>query len=177
MQPLRRGFTLYELLMTMALVGIILATGLPAFYGTLARNRQAIEINALFHAIHGARKESIMRRKVVSLCPSSDGRKCEPGTDWSAGWIMFENRDRDSPPRVDPGEAVLQFHRVSGQTRIHANRRGFTLRATYLRATNGTFTVCDDNGRVPAKALVVSYTGRPRVALKRPDGTPYTCAQ
>ena len=177
MQSPNRGFTLYELIMTIALVGIVLAAGLPAFSSTLARNRQAVEINALFHAIHGARKESIMRRKVVSLCPSSDGRHCEPGMDWSAGWIMFENRDRDSPPTVDPGEAVLQVHRVTGQTRIHANRRGFTLRATYLRATNGTFIVCDRAASIPAKALVISYTGRPRVAFERPDGTPYTCAQ
>lgn len=172
-----RGFTLYELLMTLALVGIVLATGLPAFSGTLARNRQAVEINALFHALHLARKESIMRRKVVSLCPSTDGENCEPGMDWSAGWIMFENRDRDSPPRVDSGEAVLQVHRVSEQIRVLANRRGFTLRATFLRATNGTFVVCDREARTPAKALIVSYTGRPRVAFERSDGTPYTCAE
>jgi len=172
-----RGFTLYELLMSLALVGIVLAAGLPAFSGTLARQRQAVEINALFHALHLARKESIMRRKVVSLCPSRDGRNCAPGTDWSAGWIMFENADRDSPPRVDSGEAVLQVHRVSGEIRILANRRGFTLRATFLRATNGTFIVCDRQSRTPAKALIVSYTGRPRVAFERLDGTPYACAE
>jgi len=172
-----RGFTLYELLITLALVGIVLSAALPAFSGTLARNRQAIEINALFHAIHRARKESIMRRKVVSLCPSSDGKNCEPGMDWSSGWIMFENRDRDSPPRVDSGEAVLQVHQVSRQVRILANRRGFTLRATFLRATNGTFVICDRRTQIPARALVVSYTGRPRVAFKRPDKKPYICAE
>lgn len=171
------GFTLYELLVTLALVGIVLAAGLPAFSGTLARQRQAVEINALFHAIHLARKESIVRRKVVSLCPSADGENCEPTTDWSAGWIMFENSDRDSPPRVDPGEIVLQTHRVSDAVRILANRRGFTLRATVLRATNGTFVVCDRRGRTAAKGLVISYTGRPRVAFERPDGTSYSCAE
>jgi type IV fimbrial biogenesis protein FimT len=176
MKPEIRGFTLYELLMTLALVGILLAAGLPAFSGTLARQRQAVEINALFHALHLARKESIVRRKVVSLCPSLDGQRCEPGTDWSAGWILFENTDRDSPPVVDPGEPVLKSHAVSGEIRILANRRGFTLRATFLRATNGTFVVCDRHDRIPGKGLVVSYTGRPRVAFERPDGTPYSCA-
>ena len=110
MKQRKRGYTLYELLMTLALVGIVLATGLPAFSGTLARQRQAVEINALFHSIHLARKESIMRRKVVSLCPSPDGLTCSPGRDWSAGWIMFENADRDSPPQVDPAS------RYSGTT-------------------------------------------------------------
>lgn len=177
MKPIIRGFTLYELLMTLMLVGIILAAGLPAFSGTLARQRQAVEINALFHALHLARKESIMRRKVVSLCPSLDGSSCTPGKDWSAGWIMFENADRDSPPHVDAGEAVLQAHRVSSKVIILANRRGFTLRATFLRATNGTFIVCDREARTPGKGLIVSYTGRPRVVFEQSDGTPYSCAE
>jgi len=177
MRQKTRGFTLYELLLTLALVGIVLATGLPAFDNMLARHRQTIEINALFHALHLARKESIMRRKVVSLCPSEDGLSCTASTDWSAGWIMFENRDRDSPPRVDTGETVLRKHRVSGDVQVLANRRGFTLRATFLRATNGTFTICDRRQRTPAKGLIVSYTGRPRVAFERPDGTPYSCAE
>ena len=177
MRRMRRGVTLYELLMTLALVGIVLAAGLPAFSGTLARQRQAVEINALFHAIHLARKESIVRRKVVSLCPSQDGERCEPGKDWSAGWVLFENSDRDSPPQVDAGETVLQHHRVSDKVRISANRRGFTLRATFLRATNGTFVVCDFRNRIRGKGLIISYTGRPRVAFERPDGTPYACAE
>lgn len=171
-----QGVTLYELLMTMALVGIVAASGLPAFDRMLAKNRQTIEINALFHALHLARKESIMRRKVVSLCPSQDGAQCMAGTDWSGGWIMFENSDRDSPPRVDAGEFVLQTHRVSGEVQIDANRKGFTLRSTFLRATNGTFVICDRRRRIPPKGLIVSYTGRPRVAFARPSGTPYACA-
>lgn len=176
MRQRSRGLTLYELLMTLLLVGIVAASGLPAFDRMLAKNRQTIEINALFHAIHLARKESIMRRKVVSLCPSADGLRCVPGTDWSQGWILFENADRDSPPQVDSGEPVLQTHRVAADMQIDANRRGFTLRATFLRATNGTFVVCDRQRRIPAKGLVVSYTGRPRVAFERPSGVSYSCA-
>lgn len=171
-----RGFTLYELLVTLGLVALLLSIGLPSFSSALARNRQTIEINALFHAFHLARKESIMRRKVVSLCPSRDAATCLPGTDWSTGWIMFENADRDSPPQIDPGESVLNTHQVADSIRIQANRRGFTLRATFLRATNGTLVVCDDEERIRPRGLIVSYTGRPRVALERPDGKTYTCA-
>lgn len=170
-----RGYTLYELLVTLCLAGALVSIGLPSFAAMAARSRQAVEINALFHAVHLARKESIMRRQVVSLCPSSDGTSCLADLDWSAGWIMFNNADRDSPPQVDPDESVLFSHRVSGATQIVANRRGFTLRATVKRATNGTLTVCDRAGRTPPKALVISYTGRPRVAFERPDGTPYSC--
>jgi len=170
------GFSLYELLMTLSLAALLVSIGLPSFSSLLARNRQAVEINALFHAFHLARKQSIMRRKVVSLCPSRDGETCLDSKDWSTGWIMFENTDRDSPPHVDPGEMVLRAHVVSDSVRIIANRKGFTLRATFKRATNGTFVICDTQNRAAAKGLIVSYTGRPRVAFERPDGRPYSCA-
>ena len=171
-----RGFTLYELVVTLGLVAILFALAVPSFAASLARQRQRVEIDALFHAIHLARKESIMRRKVVSLCPSLNGATCSPGRDWSQGWLMFENKDRDSPPQVDAGESVLLEHRVGEQVQVVANRRGFTLRATFLRATNGTFVFCDPKGRISPRALVVSYTGRPRVAVHTTKGELYSCA-
>ncbi len=171
-----RAYTLYELLLTLTVAAVVMSIGLPSFSGTIARQRQRVEIDALFHAVHLARKESIMRRRVVSLCPSTDGRRCNPGRDWSQGWLMFDNRDADEPPQVDDGEPVLTRRTVDRAMRVTANRRGFTLRATVKRATNGTFVVCDRAGRVRPRALVVSYTGRPRVASKQRSGDPYACA-
>lgn len=171
-----RGYTLYELLMTLALAALIAGLGLPSLRGTIARSALRAEVNALFHAVHVARKESVMRRRVVSLCPSSDGSTCTPGRDWSGGWLMFENADRDEPPQRDAGEALLQVHVPDPAVRIVANRRGFTLRATQKRATNGTFVVCDRAARTDPVALVVSYTGRPRTALETARGEPYSCA-
>jgi len=176
MRRQHRGFSLYELLVSLGLAALLVSIGLPSFSSLLARSQQAVEINALFHAFHLARKHSIMRRKVVSLCPSQDGETCLAGRDWSMGWIMFENSDRDSPPRVDPGEIIVRAHDVADTVRIVANRQGFTLRATFKRATNGTFVICDTRNRTAAKGLIVSYTGRPRVAYGRPDGSPYSCA-
>jgi type IV fimbrial biogenesis protein FimT len=170
------GYTLYELLMTLTLVALVLLLGIPSFSGTVARHRISVEIDALFHAIHLARKESVMQRQVVSICPSSNGLDCEPGRDWSIGWLMFTNHDRDEPPRVDSNEPVLRVHKVPDTVKITANRRGFTLRATQKRATNGTIVVCDLAGRTPPKALVISYTGRPRVAFENSKGSPYSCA-
>ena len=171
-----KGFTLYELLITMVLVALLTGLAIPSLAGSIARHRQRVEINALFHAVHLARKESIMRRKVVSLCPSLDGLTCSRDRDWSAGWLIFENKDRDSPPQVDSNEPVLREHRVSEHVRIDGNRKGFTLRATFLRATNGTFVFCDPHGRITPKALVISYTGRPRVADHTTKGELYSCA-
>lgn len=176
MHTRQQGYSLYELIITTLVMATVLTAGVPSFSAMMARQRQHAEINALFHAVHVARKESIMRRKVVSLCPSRDGNSCVPEKDWSQGWIMFENSDRDSPPKVDEGEALLQHHQIASNIKIQANRKGFNQRSVFLRATNGTFVFCDPAGRIPARALVISYTGRPRVALKTTRGKPYSCA-
>jgi type IV fimbrial biogenesis protein FimT len=164
-------------MLTIAVAAVVLTLGLPSFSALKARNAQRVEINALFHAVHLARKGSIMRKQVVSLCPSADGSTCNPGSDWSGGFLVFENSDRDEPPERDDGEIVLHRHRASRSVKITANRRGFTLRATFLRATNGTLVICDRAARVPPKALIISYTGRPRVAERTPRGAPYSCAE
>lgn len=176
MKSSTQAYSLYELLVTLAVAATIIGIGVPSYSALMARTRQHVELNALFHAIHLARKESIAKRRVVSLCPSPDGQQCRPDRDWTDGWILFVNTDRDSPPQVDDGEPILDRHELGPAIRLTANRRGFTLRGTELRATNGTFVACDMHDRVQPRALVVSYTGRPRVALLTPDGDAYACA-
>jgi type IV fimbrial biogenesis protein FimT len=170
-----RGFTLLELIVTVLVAAIVLTVGLPSMAKSVAKSRQSAEINALFHAFHLARKESIRRRGLVSICPSRDAGRCTPGVDWSSGWLVFANLDRDEPPERDTGEPLILAHEAGDNLRITANRRGFTSRGIRRRATNGTIVICDAAGRIPGKALVVSYTGRPRVAGRRRNGDAYTC--
>jgi type IV fimbrial biogenesis protein FimT len=170
-----RGFSLYELLMTLAIAALVLTIGLPSFGGLVADKRLRAEADALFHALHLARKTSIVRRREVTLCPSADGASCEGSTDWSAGWILFVNADRDGPPQVDAGEPILARRRVDERVQIDANRRAFSMRTTHLRATNGTLIVCDRTARAESRAVIVSYTGRPRVARRDRRDDAYAC--
>lgn len=170
-----RGFSLYELLMTLAIAALVLTFGLPSFGGLVADKRLRAETDALFHALHLARKTSIVHRREVTICPSASGASCDADADWSAGWILFVNADGDGPPQVDAGEPVLARRRVDERVRIDANRRAFSMRSTELRATNGTLIVCDRSGRAETRALVVSYTGRPRVTRRDRRGDAYAC--
>ena len=170
------GYSLYELIITVGLVALVISLGVPSFGSMLADHRLRVEVDALFHAVHLARKESVVRRRAVTLCPSRDGQNCEPGFDWSDGWIMFVNLDRDAPAARDLDEPLLQ--RFSGilPNQVVANRRSFSFRTTALRATNGTFIFCDKARRAAARALIVSYTGRPRVSRIDRSGNSYKCA-
>lgn len=169
------GYSLFELLMTVGLAALVFALGIPSFGRLAADQRLRVEADALFHAVHRARQESIVRRRVVTVCPSADGERCDPGGDWSAGWIVFANvGHRDLVERADD-EALIARHRVDGSVRLAANRSGFSFRSTHSRATNGTVIVCDRAGRAAARAVVISYTGRPRVSRDDTRGRPYVC--
>lgn len=170
-----QGFTLFELIVTIGLATLVLTLGLPSFGGLIANHRLRVEVNALFHAVHLARQESIVRRRVVTLCPTRDGVACERDLDWSAGWIMFVNKDRNGDGQRDPDEPILQRFIVDPANRIVANRMSFSLRSTELRATNGTFIFCDRAQRAAPRALVISYTGRPRVSRTDRRGRAYKC--
>lgn len=170
------GYSLYELIGTVGLVALVLSLGVPSFGRIVAEHRLKVEVDVLFHAIHLARKESIVRRREVTLCPSANGRDCLPGFDWSEGFIMFVNLDRDGPAERDPDEPVIQRYSTSSHNLILANRRSFSFRTTALRATNGTFTLCDKARRGAARRLIVSYTGRPRVSLIGRDRNPRQCS-
>ncbi len=170
------GFSLPELILTVLVASIILSLGIPSLSNSVAKARQRGEVNALFHGFHLARKEAIRRRQLVSMCPSPDGLVCRPGRDWSAGWILFENTDRDAPPFRDITEPLILTHRPNPELILSANRHGFSSRGVRRRATNGTIVVCDRAGRIPPRALVVSYTGRPRIAAKTTRGEDYKCA-
>ncbi|HZW59636.1 MAG TPA: GspH/FimT family pseudopilin [Woeseiaceae bacterium] len=170
-----RGYSLYELLMTLLLVSVILSVGLPSLRSVVASQRLRTEVDRLFHAAHLARQTSIVRRRAVTICASRDASTCDTGGDWSGGWILFVDDDRDRPPQRDAGELLLAARHVDPRLEVRANRRAFTFRTTELRATNGTIVLCDRGGAAAARALVISYSGRPRVTRTDRRGRPYAC--
>ena len=69
------GFTLFELLVTLLLVGIIAAWGLPNFQALGKRAAQTSEINRFQSAFSLARNTAISQRRQLTLCPASANHK------------------------------------------------------------------------------------------------------
>jgi type IV fimbrial biogenesis protein FimT len=158
----KRGYSLYELLVTLSVATILIVIGAPPLGNLIARNRLTTEVNALHHALHLGRQEAIKRRQYLVLCQSADGLQCTGGANWDTGWMLFVDADDDG--RTDPGERVIRRHQPAASVDIITNRKRYTLRGVRRRNTNGTFLVCDGARRAASRALIVSYTGRPRSA-------------
>lgn len=115
----QQGFTLVELLITILVASILLATAVPAFNDFIQNNRITATSNELVTALAVARSEAIRRRGPVSLCSSANQATCANSANWGTGWIVFS--DRNTVGTVDGTDRVL---RVWGATPT-----GFTVTA------------------------------------------------
>jgi len=169
------GFTLADLLIGIGVLATLLATAVPAFTGVVLNARMTGQVNGLVHAVHLAKQAAHMRLAEVALCRSADGRRCQHDGDWRDGWLLFVNTNGDNPPQITVDEPVLASAGAWRGGTIAANRRFFVFRPATIRSTNGTFTFCDRRGADAGRALIVSYTGRPRTARRAPGNGPLEC--
>jgi len=159
------GFTLFELMITVAIAGIVMAFAVPALETFVKNDRLTTQINTLVSHLSYARNEAVTRSQQVGLCASSDSSTNNPscsGADWAAGWILFVDSDGDSS--FTAGETVLRVKPMlegsntlssSAGNLIIYDYRGFT-----PNLANATFSLCDDRGVTEMKSISISNTGR-----------------
>lgn len=104
-----RGFTLLELMTTLAVAAILVVVGVPGFVAFLQNTRATSHTNDLVTALNLARSEATQRGIVIRVCSSANGTACSGSSDWSTGWIVLTPDDevlRSWPERTG-GAAVL----------------------------------------------------------------------
>jgi type IV fimbrial biogenesis protein FimT len=168
-----RGFTLWELLCVLGVAGILAGLGAPALTDFLLDGRRTADVNALVLAVQLARSEAAKRGRSVIVCPTADHTRC--GGEFGAGFMVYVNLDDRYPPERTDAEPLLYAHVPEIAGTITSNRPYYEFRVG-RRSTNGTFVLCDRRGAREARAVIVSYTARPRVADRDADGRRLRCA-
>ena len=127
------------------LVATTLAWGAPSFGALLRDAARTRGVNQFVQAVYVARSEAIKRNGVVSLCPSRNGVTCSPGAQWTTGWLIFVNVDRDSPAARDPGEPLLRVYQPWDAGHITSNRSTLSFRPFGQMGVTATVTLEDFN--------------------------------
>jgi len=96
------GFTLVELMVTLAIAAILLAVGMPSFSGIIKNQEIQTAARDFLAALNLARSEAIRRNMRVDLVPAEDG------TDWGKGWVVFVDRNNNLKPDTD--EEIIFTH-------------------------------------------------------------------
>jgi type IV fimbrial biogenesis protein FimT len=175
------GFTLIELIMTMAIGAIVLSIAVPSFQTYTNNNRKLTSVSDLTTALNLARSTAITRRVRVTLCKSADGAICKIGGgsgNWSQGWMMFTNPNNiDATAGLTSTEELLRVHGALPGNNISfkgnnnvINKVSFSAQGLAL-GSGGTITYCDTRGANGASALVISVGGQVRRATDSSDDT------
>ena len=156
------GFTLYELLMTLLVAGILLSIGVPNVMEFQRNGAMTGTANDFVTAVLSARTEAVKRQVPVSLCLSDDptllAPVCQPGpvADSTRGFVVWVDEDgnidgdgvpiltdiTDGDAVVDPGELVL--------------RRGTVQQGTIQVSTNCSYVTFGPTG-VPRQAGALCF--------------------
>jgi type IV fimbrial biogenesis protein FimT len=161
------GFTLIEAVVTLLVMAIMVTLGIPSMLDLLEANRVRAASSALNVALAHGRTLAITRHDRAIVCASADGSQCGPARDWSAGWIVFVDRDGDD--RRDPDEPVSLSERRARDASVRVLASAGRPRVRYQKSgtsggTNTSFTICAARALVAGRSIIVNNLGRARTA-------------
>ncbi|VXB45205.1 Pre-pilin like leader sequence [Luteimonas sp. 9C] len=115
-----RGFTLVELMVTVAVVAILAAIAFPSFEATMRSNRVSTTTNELLASFALARSEALRSPGGAQVCSSADGATCT-NTAWDQGWIVWINIDGEGDqPEAAEGDRVVRYSQAKPGVAITA---------------------------------------------------------
>lgn len=152
---INRGFTLIELMVTIAVLAVVIAIAAPSFTSVIQSNRTTALHHEILGALQLARSEAVKRRTEVIVCRSEDQEDCANGTDWTVGWIVKD---------VASDEVVKVWDSVTGMA-LTGPAAGAEFRSNGMAevATSVTTTTSSCTSGIKYK-IDISLTGSATVA-------------
>ena len=179
----QRGFTLTELMVTLAVAGVLAMVAVPNMRTFLQNNRLSSAANDLLRSFHLARTEAIKRQTNVAVCASAAPTAAAPTCSYGPfnGWIVFQ--DTNFNWQWDNGEPIFERHALLDSTvTVKTDNHGIEIyQATGFASPAGVKTptrnilLCDSRGNqlVGAnsveRAVLIAASGRIRVSATSAD--------
>jgi type IV fimbrial biogenesis protein FimT len=157
------GFTLIELIFTLAILAVLASIGAPALGNLIHGAHSRSARGALIGSLNLARMSALTTQRAVVACPSRDHVVCDDSLWWQTGWIVFEDKNQNN--RRDEDDSLLEVVGTQPGVAIATSAGRKHVRYRPDGSASGsdlTYTICDRRGVKAAAAVVVNNPGRVR---------------
>ena len=169
------GFTLIELMTTLAAGLFMLTMVVPGISGLHQNSRQTSAANSLLATLNAARDQAIQRDARLSVCQSANGTMCS-NSGWEKGWILFS--DGGVPGKVDKDDTIL-YKAPPLPDDMRLSSANFNYYISYFSDgtanTSGRFNFLNAQNYRRISSLYVSATGRATIDTEACHKNPTTC--
>lgn len=159
------GYSLLELIITLAILGILLAIATPAVSSWRERQQLQSLQTGLFQITSKARYLAMTSQSRVTLCSLAPQGQCQQNWINSISSFIDSNGNR----RLDPGEEILStlylpeninlhWRGMLPNNSIHFSSQGVTF------VSNGTMSLCPAKAASKSGSMVISRQGRIKVS-------------
>jgi type IV fimbrial biogenesis protein FimT len=158
------GFTLIELVVTLAVLAVLISLGLPSFREMIDENRMASQGNELVYTLRQARALAVERAAPVSVV-AIDG-------DWNEGWDSLLDYDKNGAKTTGLADAYVTRTPAAQLPDLqHIDIDASATRVTFLPdgTLNSTTSITleltpKSHGTARTRRITIALSGRSEIA-------------
>ncbi|MCZ6888179.1 MAG: GspH/FimT family pseudopilin [Gammaproteobacteria bacterium] len=150
-----RGFTVIELMVTLAIAGVLIGLAVPAFSGFVSQRSFTTQVNDFVIAVTLARSEATLRRQVVSVQAIDVS---DANNEWGPGWCVTVGNPGDCATPIRTFDN-LGTNTMNAPAPLAAGTLSFDQRGLLTLGVPGTLDLCNA-AEDPGRRISVSAIGR-----------------
>lgn len=169
LNPRMRGYSLFELMVTVAVIGVLLGTAVPKMRAVLDHAQTRASVSAVNLAMRVARQAAVEHRQFAFLCPLDDEGQCTRDWDQPLSVFISPNRAAELGPEAvlvrefTPPQGDIIYMRPGNRTHFRYNAMGQT------PGFIGHVAFCPTDPELSSARIIISMGGRTRVEWEDND--------
>jgi type IV fimbrial biogenesis protein FimT len=168
-----RGFTLIELMITIAIAAILLMLGPPSMRQLSTSSSVDQQSSTLFNSLHSARGQAVALNQDVVLCYATSTNIC--ATSGFTHLLMFVDKSADGVLQVgnaDPDVILISGGVLDNNVSITSPRTSYQFTNEGLvRSSGATFTLYNNDYGCTARKIILSVSGKAQICKSSDAGT------